>query len=187
MMSVVSPSEETKTLQKRFDVVDIRITNWMSRHGVTLLRISLGFIFFWFGVLKFFPTLSPAKDLAARTIETLSFGAVRPAVSVPVLAAWETLIGLGLLTGKFLRATLLLLALQMAGAITPLVLFPGETWHIFPISPTLEGQYIIKNLVLISAGLVIGATARGGRVIARPDAAQEALEKQEAEERQLPA
>ncbi|MBI5671333.1 MAG: DUF417 family protein [Chloroflexi bacterium] len=173
------------TIRERFHEVDVRITHWMSRYGVTLLRISLGIVFFWFGVLKFFPSLSPAQDLATRTIEMLTLGLVKANLSMPVLAAWECLIGLGLITGKFMRLTLLLLALQMAGTITPLFLFPAETWQIFPISPTLEGQYIIKNLVLVSAGLVIGATVRGGAVIASPEAAREALEKQEEEVQQV--
>jgi hypothetical protein len=78
-----------------------------------------------------------------------------------VLAAWETLIGLGLLTGKFLRITLLLLAVQMVGTLLPLLLFPAETFVVFPLAPSLEGQYIIKNLVLVSAATVVGATVRG--------------------------
>jgi uncharacterized membrane protein YphA (DoxX/SURF4 family) len=155
-------------LDPRLDRIDARITRWMARHGVPLLRISLGVIFFWFGGLKFFPGLSPAHDLAARTIQTLSFGAVPPAVSVPVLATWECLIGLGLIFNVFMRATLLLLAVQMAGTVTPLVLFPGDVFTRIPYAPTLEGQYIIKNAVLISAAIVIGATVRGGRLVAEP-------------------
>ena len=138
----------------------------MARYGLTILRISLGVVFFWFGVLKFFPGMSPAHDLAARTIEALSFGNVHPNVSVPVLATWECLIGLGLLFGVFMRATLLLLAVQMAGTLTPLVLFPSEVFTRIPYAPTLEGQYIIKNAVLISAAIVLGATVRGGHLIA---------------------
>jgi uncharacterized membrane protein YphA (DoxX/SURF4 family) len=134
-----------------------------------LLRISLGIVFFWFGVLKFFPNLSPAEELATRTIETLSFGLVKPSLSLPVLAAWECLIGLGLLSGKFLRATILILMVQMLGTVTPLFLFPNDTFTRFPFVPTLEGQYIIKNVVLVSAALVVGATVRGGRLIADPN------------------
>ncbi len=145
-----------------YDQVDRTLTGWMAAHGITLLRISLGIIFFWFGIIKFVPGLSPADELATRTISALTFGAVQPDISRPVLALWETLIGLGLLSGLYMRATLLLLFVQMLGTITPLVLFPAETWHVFPVSLTLEGQYIVKNLVLISAGLVIGATVRGG-------------------------
>ncbi len=156
-------------LRTWFNHFDVQVTHWMARYGVTLLRISLGVVFFWFGVLKFFPDLSPAQDLAARTIETLTFGIVPPSLSLPVLAAWEVLIGLGLMTGKFMRATLLLLAVQMLGTITPLFLFPTETFTQFPYAPTLEGQYIIKNMVLVSAALVIGATVRGGDMVADAD------------------
>ncbi len=153
---------------------DVQITNWMARYGVLLLRMSLGVVFFWFGALKFFPGLSPAQDLAARTISVLTFGLVPPVISVPVLAVWECVIGLGLISGMFMRGTLLLLFLQMLGTITPLFLFPAEVFMRFPYAPTLEGQYIIKNLVLVSAGLVIGATVRGGAVVADPEVAQRA-------------
>lgn len=151
-----------------FDRVDIAITDWMAEHGITLLRISLGVIFVWFGVLKFFPGLSPAQELAARTIQTLTLGTVSPRVAMIVLAAWECAIGLGLLLGVFLRATLLLLFVQMLGTVTPLLLYPFETFYRFPYAPTLEGQYIIKNFVLISAGIVIGATVRGGQLLSEP-------------------
>lgn len=153
------------SLMQRFERVDRTITRWMARHGIVLLRISVGIVFLWFGVLKFFPDLSPAEELATRTISTLTFGIVTPAVSLPVLALWEVLIGLGLLSGRFMRATLLLLAVQMLGTVTPLALFPSETFSVFPIAPTLEGQYILKNVVLVSAAIVIGATVRGGDII----------------------
>jgi uncharacterized membrane protein YphA (DoxX/SURF4 family) len=149
----------------RFDAIDARITSWMARYGLLLLRMSLGVVFLWFGALKFFPGLSPATDLAARTIEKLSFGTVHSSFSVPFLAGWECLIGLGLLSGAFMRVTLLLLALQMAGTLTPLVLFPAEVFRHIPYAPTLEGQYIIKNAVLISAAIVLGATVRGGGLV----------------------
>ncbi|MBL8056646.1 MAG: DoxX family protein [Anaerolineales bacterium] len=152
--------------------IDVAATRWMARYGVLALRISLGIVFFWFGVLKFFPGLSPAQDLAARTISALTFGLLPPAVSVPILAAWECLIGLGLITGRFMRATLLLLVAQMAGTVTPLFFFPAETFTVFPIAPTLEGQYIIKNVVLVSAALVLGATVRGGDLVADPEIAR---------------
>ncbi len=153
-------------LATSFDALDARITRWMARYGLLLLRISLGIVFLWFGALKFFPGLSPAHNLASRTIEALSFGTVHANVSIPILATWECLIGLGLLLGIFMRATLLLLAVQMAGTLIPLVLFPSEVFTRIPYAPTLEGQYIIKNAVLISAAIVLGATVRGGRLSA---------------------
>jgi uncharacterized membrane protein YphA (DoxX/SURF4 family) len=148
--------------------IDVKATNWMARHAVTLLRVALGVVFFWFGVLKFFPDLSPAQTLAVRTIDILTFGLVPEGLSLVLLAVLECAIGLGLISGKFMRLTLLLLAFQMLGAASPLVLLPGEAFLRFPYAPTLEGQYIIKNVVLVSAGLVIGATVRGGGLVARP-------------------
>ncbi len=138
----------------------------MARNGVTLTRLALGVVFLWFGSIKFVPEWSPAADLATRTIEQLTAGVVKPAVALPLLAVWESLIGLGLLTGRFLRLTLLLLFLQMPGTMLPLLFFPAETFAAFPYSPTLEGQYIIKNVVLVSAAIVIGATVRGGQFVA---------------------
>ena len=157
-----------RQVRAAYDRIDARITAGLAQAGVPVLRIGLGLIFLWFGMLKFFPGLSPAQDLATRTIERLTLGVVTPDVALPALATWETLIGLGLLTGRFLRATLLLLALQMLGTVTPLVLFPGEVFSSFPLAPTLEGQYIIKNIVLIGAAMVVGATVRGGGLVAEP-------------------
>jgi uncharacterized membrane protein YphA (DoxX/SURF4 family) len=166
-----SPATLRAAWRVRFDRLDRRITIALAGSAVPVLRIALGAVFLWFGALKFFHGLSPAEDLAARTITQLTFGLVPPDVALPVLAAWESLIGLGLLSGRFLRATLLLLALQMLGAMTPLLLFPGETFTAFPFAPTLEGQYIIKNVVLVAAAMVVGATVRGGQLLAEPGAA----------------
>ena len=142
----------------------------MARHGVTLLRLAVGVVFLWFGALKFFPGLSPAEALAGRTIQDLTGGFVPATTALPVLAIVECLIGLGLITGLAIRATLGLLFVQMLGTFTPLLLYPTETFVHFPYAPTLEGQYIIKNLVLVGAGIVIGATARGGALVADPEA-----------------
>ena len=108
----------------------------MADHGITLLRISLGVVFLWFGALKFFPGLSPATDLATRTIRTLTGGTLSDSTALFVLAVWECLIGLGLIAGQFLRTTLLLLWVQMAGTLMPLFLFPREVFRVIPIAPT---------------------------------------------------
>lgn len=155
-------------LPQPIDRVDVRITGTLARLGVPAIRVALGIVFVWFGVLKFFPSLSPAEMLAARTIERLTLGTIQPDVALPVLATWEVLIGLGLIAGRWLRGTLLLLAVQMIGTFTPLLLFPDETFTVFPIAPTLEGQYIIKNVVLVAAAMVVGATVRGGRIEPEP-------------------
>ncbi len=152
-------------LLRLFTQVDVPLTGWMARYGILLLRVSVGVVFFWFGALKFFPDLSPAQDLATRTIAILTFGLLPANVALWILAAWECAIGIGLLLGVFMRVTLALLWLQMLGTITPIFLFPGEIFKYIPYAPTLEGQYIIKNVVLISAGIVIGATVRGGALL----------------------
>ncbi len=169
---------DKKNLESKLADFDETVTKWMARNGVFLLRMSLGIVFLWFGALKFFPGLSPAEDLATRTITTISFGLIPARVALFILATWECLIGLGLISGVLMRVTLLLLLLQMAGTITPIFIFPEEVFVLIPYAPTMEGQYIVKNLVLISAAIVIGATVRGGRVVADPEIARMADEKE---------
>ena len=149
----------------RFQRTDMSITRWMASNGIGILRISMGIIFFWFGMLKYFEGLSPAESLAIRTIDILSFGTIGPDIVRYGLATWEVLIGIGLIFKLFLRETLLLMFVQMLGTLTPILLLPEEVFSVFPYGLTLEGQYIIKNLVIIAAGMVIGATVRGGRII----------------------
>lgn len=121
----------------------------------TLMRIALGIVFLWFGVLKFFPGMSPAQDLAARTISVLTLGVVHANVSVPLLALWESAIGVGLLFAVNTRVFLVMLLLEMPGTMLPMLFFPHETFTHAPYAPTLEGQYIIKNLVLIAGALML--------------------------------
>lgn len=155
---------EEAVVEKYFKKIDQSVTRWMARTGLTFLRVGLGVIFFWFGVLKFFPGLSPAENLVRNTIYFFD-----PDIFIPVLAAWEALIGVGLITGKLMRLTLLLLFLQMPGTALPLLILPDVVWNVFPYGLTIEGQYIVKNLVLIGAGLVLGGTVRGGRLNPDPD------------------
>lgn len=147
-----------------FEKVDKKVTQWMKNNGLTLLRLSIGIIFFWFGFLKYFEGLSPAEGIATKTIDTMTFGIFSEKVILYGLATWEVLIGIGLIFKIFLRETLLLLYLQMIGTFMPVFLFPDEVFAVFPYALTIEGQYIIKNLVVMSAGIVLGATVRGWRL-----------------------
>jgi uncharacterized membrane protein YphA (DoxX/SURF4 family) len=79
----------------------------MAAHSVLVLRIALGIIYFWFGFLKFFPNLSSAENLAANTIQNLTFGKLSAVEAINILAMWECLIGIGLFFGKFMRITLI--------------------------------------------------------------------------------
>jgi uncharacterized membrane protein YkgB len=151
-------------LNQLYDKVDRKITHWMANYGLTIMRLGLGVVFLWFGALKLAPGASPAEDLVRNTIYF-----VDPDLFLPVLAVWEMLIGVGLLTGKYLRLTLLLLFAQMVGTALPLVVLPETVWTDFPFILTLEGQYIVKNLVIIGSAIVLGSTVRGGRLVAEPE------------------
>ena len=140
----------------------------MARYGILLLRISIGIVFIWFGALKFFPGASPAEELVRTTLDFLPMD-----LFLPFLALWEVVIGLGFVTGRFMRFTLLILALQMVGTMSPILLQPDRVWQAFPFALTLEGQYIVKNMVLVSGALVIGATVRGGRLHSAPTRVEE--------------
>src|SRR3954466_5518029 len=157
-----------ESILRRYEHTEKRVVGWMAARGILLLRVSLGIVFLWFGALKFLPAYSPAEELAGVTIAKLTFGLIEPNAAVGLLAVWETAIGLALVLGVHLRLALGLLFLQMAGTLTPLALFPSLTFTTFPFAPTMEGQYILKNLVLISAAIVVGATMRGGKLVAQP-------------------
>lgn len=154
-------------MRKKFlSKYDVPITCWMASNGVKLLRWSIGIVFFWFGILKYFEGLSPAEDIAINTITILTLGFIPGNIILYGLATLEVLIGIGLIFKIFLRETLLLLYFQMVGTFLPLLFFPNEVFHVFPYSLTLEGQYIVKNIIVLSAGIVLGATVRGGRLTA---------------------
>jgi uncharacterized membrane protein YkgB len=132
---------------KKFDV---KLIEFLNRVSLPALQISLGIIFIWFGVLKIFGD-SPANDLITKTIYWFD-----PAIFIPVLGVWEAAIGICLIVPAFIRVGLFLLALQMPGTFLPLILLPEVCFQSIPFDLTLEGQYIIKNLVLIGAAIVVG-------------------------------
>lgn len=137
-----------------FDKIDEGIARLMNKYGRRLLRLSLGIVFIWFGALK--PLgISPAAELVERTVYWLP-----PDIFVPILGWWEVAIGMCLLFRPLIRVALLLLFLQMPGTMLPLVLVPDVCFTKFPFGLTLEGQYIIKNLILIGAAIVVGGTVR---------------------------
>lgn len=159
-----------------FDRVDRRFVHWLGHRGPMLLRVAIGVVFIWFGALKFFPALSPAEDLAGETIERLTFGIITAEVGMVLLAFLEVAIGLGLVFWILPRVTLAVVVFHLLGTMTPLVLFPDLTFTVFPIAPTLEGQYILKNFVLIAAGLTLGALVRGGSLPCPPECELQARE-----------
>jgi uncharacterized membrane protein YkgB len=141
-------------LQESVDRIDRRIAGWMRRNGPLLARVALAIVFIWFGLLKPLGK-SVANDLVTRTVYW-----VDPGWFVPLLGWWEVAIGVCMLIRPLLRLAILLLFLQMPGTFLPLVLLPQVCFVSVPFVPTLEGQYIIKNLVLIAAAIVVGGTVR---------------------------
>lgn len=152
------------------DVIDrheIRIAAWMERHGYGLLRIAIGIVFIWFGVLKSLG-LSPAEALVAKATTWIPIPGF-----IYILSAWEVAIGVCFLFKRLTRWGIVLLLLHMPGTMLPLITLPEETFIRFPFALTLEGQFIIKNLVLIGAALVLGGKIRHhmrGAVRQAPDA-----------------
>jgi uncharacterized membrane protein YphA (DoxX/SURF4 family) len=140
--------------QRLFERADAMVTDRMDRWGVPVLRAALGTVFVWFGALKVV-RLSPADELVAATVYV-----VPPEVFVPILGVWEVVIGICLLYRPLIRLGLLLLLFQLPGTFLPLLVLPDVVYTTFPYGLTTEGQYIIKNLVIIGATLVIGGTVR---------------------------
>ena len=156
------------------------IAQEVEKRGTAILRVSLGVVFFWFGFLKFFGATSPAEEIASRTISLITFDLLNADISMPLLAILECVIGLGLLTKKYMRYVIPILYFQMAGTVLPLFVFPAETWKTPPFVPTLLGQYIIKNCILISAAIVLGAVSKGAKLITDPEVAERAKAVEEA-------
>ncbi len=144
-----------ENLNIRLEKLDIIVTSFMNKWGVTLLRYSLGIIYIWFGALK--PLgLSPAQELVENTVYWFE----DPKTFVPILGVWEIVIGITICIKPLIRVALFLLFLQMPGTFLPLILFPDVCFTNFPFGLTLEGQYIVKNLIIISAAIVVGSTVR---------------------------
>ncbi|MGH8824558.1 MAG: DoxX family protein [Jiangellaceae bacterium] len=134
---------------------------WLNAHSIATLRISLGLVFLAFGALKFVPGLSPAEDLAVATIDRLTSGLVSGTRALLLTALAETFIGLTLVTGRFLKAGLAVLAGALVGIMAPLVIFYDD---LFGQGPTLLAQYVLKDIVLAAGGLVVAAQALGGKL-----------------------
>ena len=151
--------EPIEVVKRDIDAIDRRIAGFMRRWSTPALRVSLAVIFVWFGILK--PLgLSPAEGMVKATVSWMPL--FSPETWLAVIGWWEVAIGVTFLFRKTTRLAIALLALQMVGTLMPLVLLPQVTFQPdrIPYAPTIEGQYIIKNLLIISAALVVGGTVR---------------------------
>ena len=142
---------------KRFQEIDQFIAGTMQQWGIPAVRLSFAVIFIWFGLLK--PMgLSAAAPLVLATVDWMPLLSAETWLSV--IGWWEVVIGICFLFQSTLRIAIVLLFLQMVGTFMPLVILSGVTFQegLIPFGPTVEGQYIIKNLMIISAALVVGGS-----------------------------
>lgn len=169
-----------RSLYHRFLHLENVVHHALVRHSVMALRLAVGAVFLGFGILKFFPGVSPAENLTKATTHLLTFGLIPGSVSIIAIATLECVIGACLLVGRGMRVAIWLLAFEFVGILSPLVLLSGRLFSGPNHAPTLEGQYVLKDVILVAAGMVIAAvTFRGGRLVrgdvppaapARPDA-----------------
>ena len=127
---------------------------FLDKIAIPLLRLSLGIVYIWFGALKIFG-VSPVSDIVAKTLWPLPEN-----VSVPLMGLWEVTIGIGLLLRMALKAILPLFFLQIAGTFMTFLRAPEEVFQDNnPLLLSKEGEFALKNLVLLSAGLAVATQA----------------------------
>ncbi|MBF2708846.1 DoxX family protein [Flavobacterium soyangense] len=134
---------------KTFNTLYFNFSDSIEKHSILILRISLSIVYIWFGALKVFG-MSPAGELVEKTVYWF-----RPEIFIPILGICEVIIGLGLLFKRLVPIAIVLLLLHMGVTFFPVFIVQTVCFDVFPYCPTLVGQYIIKNLVLISGALVI--------------------------------
>ncbi|MEJ3404995.1 DoxX family membrane protein [Rathayibacter sp. YIM 133350] len=145
----------TATILDRFDKAQAVLQGFLARYSVAALRVSLGLVFLVFGVLKFFPGVSPVEALVERTWNALTFGMIDGYAALALTAALESIVGIIFVTGRFVRFGLLVLAATFVGIFSPLVFFFGDLFT--AAGPTLTAQYILKDVVLVAAAAVVAS------------------------------
>jgi uncharacterized membrane protein YkgB len=155
-----------RSAYQQFLRLENQIHHQLVEHSIGLLRVAVGAVFLGFGILKYFPGVSPAQNLSEATTHLLLLGLVPGGVALVGIATLECFIGLCLLANRWMRLAVWLLAIEFVGILAPLVLLPGRLFSGPHNAPTLEGQYVLKDLILVAAALVIAAgTFRGGQLV----------------------
>lgn len=121
----------------------------------TFLRLSAGFVYFYFGFLKLFPDLSPAELLAGETLTRISWHWLDASAALFWLALMEVGIGLCFLFNFQLHRVFYVFLFHQLSTFIPLFILPELTFKIAPFAPTMEGQYIFKNLISLAAGWTV--------------------------------
>ncbi|HEX5171131.1 MAG TPA: DoxX family protein [Cyclobacteriaceae bacterium] len=146
-----------------------RLNEWITLHALKILRISIGIIYFWFGALKFFPNLSPADQLAKDTIAIITFGLIPSNISIILLAIWETSLGILLMVGFWNRVVFFFLVLHLICTFVPLFCFVELSFTHSPYAFSLVGQYIMKNIIIVCAAVVINVYTKSSVQTRRQD------------------
>ncbi|WP_022887997.1 hypothetical protein [Agromyces italicus] len=153
----VSTGSGLDSVLERANDAQAVVQRFLARIAVPALRVSLGLVFLVFGALKFLPAVSPVEGLVVRTWNALSFGLVDGYAAMAITGSLEVFVGFALVTGILLRVGLLALAGAFVGIFSPLVFFSGELFT--TAGPTLTAQYILKDVVLVTAAMVVAARA----------------------------
>lgn len=140
------------------------ITFFFERHQFRILRICIGILFLWFGSLKYFPGLSPAEALASTTVKILTFELLPEWLIMPGLASLEVGLGLLIIFSREFKWAFWLLIFHMCSTIMPLFILTDVTFKSFPFQLTMEGQYIVKNIVIIGAAFVLLFQSKNNRI-----------------------
>ncbi|HEY5261122.1 MAG TPA: DoxX family protein [Solirubrobacteraceae bacterium] len=160
-----------RLIYQRFLHLENRIHHQLVLHSITALRIAVGAIFLGFGILKYFPGVSPAQSIVEATTHILFLGVIPGDVAIKMIATLECFIGICLLLNRWMRLAVWLLAIEFVGILAPIFLLSGRLFTGPHHAPNLLGQYCLKDIILVTAALVIVAgTFRGGRLV-RSDAA----------------
>jgi putative oxidoreductase len=154
-----------RSLLARFAAAEAALKAFLERWSIPALRVALGAVFAVFGVLKFFPGVSPVESLVEATWGVLTFGIVGGQLAMILTAIIETAAGLLIVSGRFARLGLVVLAVAFVGIFSPVVFFTDQL--ITAAGPTLLGQYVAKNVVLVAAALVVASRVLRGRSDAR--------------------
>jgi len=141
-------------MRTSLEQLDRRIAYWMRHTGHRLDRVLLGAVFIWFGMLKVFGYTS-ATSIIAKTVYIGS-----PETTVPLLGLWEVAMGLCLVVRPLLRVALLLLFIRLPGTLLALALRPEVCFDGAVFLPTIQGQYLMKDFILVGTALILGGTVR---------------------------
>lgn len=156
-------------VRSRAREIELVCQRFLVAHSIAILRVTLGAVFLAFGALKLFPGVSPAQSLVEQTTDMLMLGLLPGGVALVLVAVMECTIGVCLISGKFMRPAVGLLAVQMIGILSPLILLTGQLFAGPHGAPTLEGQYVLKDIIIVGAAFVMAATVTGARLTSRAD------------------